>query len=250
MFPGINARVNIVLSRIDSCVLIPTEEWEKTKSGRKDATRNRTPGGTRVNKPQSLVLSFVVQPFVVLPDLSYTRSGPVSTSSTASVLHTPLTRCFPVRASHRFARGRVTRVPPANNLKLNLTGLSRRLLPPRTLSPDPEYRVLVLPSEPFRCPLALLRLLRHVIEGGCVSDFAGSVTLPRTCLMATWNRELFHWQNEGVQRKKDRARESRIRLFNQDSGLRMVTNIFMLWNCQSREIFKSQWLFLTYSRVT
>lgn len=130
----------------------------KAKSGRKDSTRNRTLDGARMNKPVNSVLSFVGGP-------SSYRTFPAPVRSCIHLtrgIHTPPTRCFPVRASRRRAKRRVTRVSSANNLKLNLTGLSSSSL----LYPSPaKHRVLVLPWGPLRYPLALLRLLRLVIEG-------------------------------------------------------------------------------------
>lgn len=95
----------------------------KAKPGRKDITRNQTSGAnTRVNKPVNSVLSFVAALRPTGPSLH--PLDPAFASLVVSILHTPPTRCFPVRASRRRAKRRVTRVSSANNLKLNLTGFS------------------------------------------------------------------------------------------------------------------------------
>jgi len=124
------------------------------------------------------------------------RSGPPSPIRSriylvhvGCMLHTPVNpRCSPVGGSRCRAKRRVSRVSSANNLKLNLTGLSTPALY------STKRHVLVLPLGLSRSPLALLRLLRLVISARGVPDLAAGVTLRRDVTLFSSGRsaELCH----------------------------------------------------------
>lgn len=159
------------------------ERARNAKPGRKDATRNRTPSGTRANKTMNSVLSFVAALRSAGPSLC--SFDPTFTSLAVSMLRTLSTRCFPVRASRRRASypGFV-----GEQLETQSNG-SLIVLPPVPFT----YQASSFFLWPLQYLLALLRLLRLVIEEGCSSK---KFCKRRNFANASWQCEIENFSLE------------------------------------------------------
>lgn len=132
----------------------------KARSGWKDATRNRTLGGTR---EQTRELGIVLRS---TPSSCRTFLTPIrSCIHLTRGIHTPPTRCFPVKASRR-AKRRVTRVFVGEQLETQSNG-SLIVFPPvlfvcQASRPRSSSGAPSIPTGTTSTFTAL-----PVIEGGC-----------------------------------------------------------------------------------